>query len=202
MHEQECRLKEQECRLQATVVGALEQHLNPLSRKREHDSDPSLPQQASAKRVCTDSSSTSPPPEPSTPPQAAEPAEAAHAPHSEGSGAASSDAPAGLTFSLEDFADVRAAWEAYCTIERKTTKGKRHWHGDEKEAKKHSTAFGKFRDGLAAQIEARGLEALEMEAAVHFPPGRHTSLQSQARHYIDLFYKSSQEVERNSCMSS
>ena len=185
-----CAMKEQECRLQATLVGVLEQHLNPLGRKRVLDSDLNLPQQASAKRACTVSSSPSPPPEPRTPPQAAELAEAAPATQTEESGAAASDAPAGLTFRMVEFADVRAAWEAYCTIESKTEKGKRKWQGNKKEIKRHSNAFGNFQKGLAAQIEARGLEALEKEAAVHFPPGRNTSLQSQTRHYIDLFYKS------------
>ena len=112
-------------KVQATIFGALEQYQNPL--KRVLDSDLSLPQQASAKRVCSDPSTTPPPPERGTPPEATEPAEAAPATPSDDFGAAISGSLAGLTFRMQDFADVRAAWEVFYTIKSTTVKGKRHW---------------------------------------------------------------------------
>ena len=124
MHEQEDNIV---CRLQAGMAGLLEQHSGPS--KRALDSDSTGPEQPPAKRVCPPSP---PPAEPSTPPRAAEAAETASTMEPV---AASCNASTGLTFKLEEFVDMQAAFEAFQRIENHTVKGARQWQGDKKEAK-------------------------------------------------------------------
>ena len=90
----------------------------------------------------------------------------------------------GLTFTLKDFQTVGQAWEAYEAIAAIPL---RRWQGDLKQRTKYSTAFGRFRDGLAAQIKARGVEALEKERLTdpRFKPlHRKSALQRQANFYL------------------
>ena len=92
--------------------------------------------------------------------------------------------PSGLTFVLKDFQTVGQAWDAYEAI---AALPRRRWRGDKKQRTKHATAFGRFRDGLAAQIEARGVEALEVELRTdpQFQPlHRNSALQRQANFYL------------------
>ena len=92
--------------------------------------------------------------------------------------------PSGLTFVLKDFQMVGQAWAAYLAIEN-LPRRERRWRGDTKARTKHCTAFGRFRDGLAAQIKDRGVEALEEERLARFLPlHRNSALQRQANFYL------------------
>ena len=94
-----------------------------------------------------------------------------------------------FTFCLGDFHTVADAMQHFLQIEAVPI-GLRGWHGDAKtERTKHNTAFMRFRQGLARQVEVRGLAELEQERCTDrrfLPQGRNSCLQKQASYYYKL----------------